>query len=132
MTQVGVGVIESEAFPWHPRLPSGPGLRWEGKWILAFGWSRKAEDRDVWCLSIQIYKYYSLLAALPLLLGLAVLSLWYPVQLVRRFSHRTAMGSEVRGLGWTPLTSWYMIVFAGAPSTQQALRKGVLDHQVMG
>uniref|UniRef100_A0A8C5VIJ4 Receptor for retinol uptake STRA6 n=1 Tax=Microcebus murinus TaxID=30608 RepID=A0A8C5VIJ4_MICMU len=34
----------------------------------------------------QIYKYYSLLASLPLLLGLAFLSLWYPVQLVRSFS----------------------------------------------
>ncbi|XP_053451799.1 receptor for retinol uptake STRA6 isoform X1 [Nycticebus coucang] len=37
----------------------------------------------------QIYKYYSLLASLPLLLGLGFLSLWYPVQLVRSFSHRT-------------------------------------------
>nr|XP_036866125.1 receptor for retinol uptake STRA6 isoform X2 [Manis javanica] len=42
----------------------------------------------------KIYKYYSLLASLPLLLGLGFLSLWYPVQLVRSFSHRTRAGSE--------------------------------------
>nr|XP_019591478.1 PREDICTED: stimulated by retinoic acid gene 6 protein homolog isoform X2 [Rhinolophus sinicus] len=44
----------------------------------------------------KIYKYYSLLASLPLLLGLGFLSLWYPVQLVRSFSHRTGVGSEGR------------------------------------
>ncbi|KAM5242880.1 receptor for retinol uptake STRA6 isoform 8-T8 [Hipposideros larvatus] len=44
----------------------------------------------------KIYKYYSLLASLPLLLGLGFLSLWYPVQLVRSFSHRTGAGPE----GW--------------------------------
>ncbi|XP_047720592.1 receptor for retinol uptake STRA6 isoform X2 [Prionailurus viverrinus] len=42
----------------------------------------------------KIYKYYSLLASLPLLLGLGFLSIWYPVQLVRSFSHRTGVGSE--------------------------------------
>ncbi|XP_023568363.1 receptor for retinol uptake STRA6 isoform X2 [Octodon degus] len=42
----------------------------------------------------KIYKYYSLLASLPLLLGLGFLSLWYPVQLVQSFSHRTSAGSE--------------------------------------
>ncbi|XP_054434610.1 receptor for retinol uptake STRA6 [Pteronotus mesoamericanus] len=42
----------------------------------------------------KIYKYYSLLASVPLLLGLGFLSLWYPVQLVRSFSHRTGAGSE--------------------------------------
>ena len=52
------------------------------------------------CLSIQIYKYYSLLASLPLLLGLGYLSLWYPVQLVKSFSHGAAAGSKVKGQGW--------------------------------
>uniref|UniRef100_Q5R7B4-2 Isoform 2 of Receptor for retinol uptake STRA6 n=1 Tax=Pongo abelii TaxID=9601 RepID=Q5R7B4-2 len=42
----------------------------------------------------KIYKYYSLLASLPLLLGLGFLSLWYPVQLVRSFSCRTGAGSK--------------------------------------
>ncbi|XP_057344954.1 receptor for retinol uptake STRA6 isoform X2 [Manis pentadactyla] len=42
----------------------------------------------------KIYKYYSLLASLPLLLGLGFLSLWYPVQLVRSFSRGTRAGSE--------------------------------------
>lgn len=52
------------------------------------------------CPSVcQVYKYYSLLASLPLLLGLGFLSLWYPVQLVRSFSHGTAAGSEVKGQG---------------------------------
>lgn len=55
------------------------------------------------CLSIQIYKYYSLLASLPLLLGLGFLSLWYPVQLLRSFGRRTGMRSEVKGPGWAPL-----------------------------
>uniref|UniRef100_A0A8C9LRP6 Receptor for retinol uptake STRA6 n=1 Tax=Piliocolobus tephrosceles TaxID=591936 RepID=A0A8C9LRP6_9PRIM len=44
----------------------------------------------------KIYKYYSLLASLPLLLGLGFLSLWYPVQLVRSFSRRT--GAVSKGL----------------------------------
>lgn len=52
------------------------------------------------CLSLQIYKYYSLLASLPLLLGLGFLSLWYPVQLVRSFSHGAATGSKVKAQGW--------------------------------
>ncbi|OWK08849.1 STRA6, partial [Cervus elaphus hippelaphus] len=43
---------------------------------------------------VPIYKYYSLLASLPLLLGLGFLSLWYPVQLVRSFSHGAATGSK--------------------------------------
>nr|XP_009003479.1 receptor for retinol uptake STRA6 isoform X1 [Callithrix jacchus]XP_009003480.1 receptor for retinol uptake STRA6 isoform X1 [Callithrix jacchus]XP_009003481.1 receptor for retinol uptake STRA6 isoform X1 [Callithrix jacchus]XP_009003482.1 receptor for retinol uptake STRA6 isoform X1 [Callithrix jacchus]XP_017832236.1 receptor for retinol uptake STRA6 isoform X1 [Callithrix jacchus] len=42
----------------------------------------------------KVYKYYSLLASLPLLLGLGFLSLWYPVQLVRSFSRRTGAGSK--------------------------------------
>uniref|UniRef100_A0A0D9RNU1 Receptor for retinol uptake STRA6 n=1 Tax=Chlorocebus sabaeus TaxID=60711 RepID=A0A0D9RNU1_CHLSB len=42
----------------------------------------------------KIYKYYSLLASLPLLLGLGFLSLWYPVQLARSFSRRTGAGSK--------------------------------------
>ncbi|XP_006866631.1 PREDICTED: stimulated by retinoic acid gene 6 protein homolog [Chrysochloris asiatica] len=43
----------------------------------------------------KIYKYYSLLASLPLLLGLGFLSLWYPVQLVKSFSHRAGPGCEI-------------------------------------
>ncbi|XP_061037908.1 receptor for retinol uptake STRA6 isoform X2 [Eubalaena glacialis] len=45
-------------------------------------------------MSPKIYKYYSLLASLPLLLGLGFLSLWYPVQLVKSFSHGAAAGSK--------------------------------------
>uniref|UniRef100_A0A452TFC8 Receptor for retinol uptake STRA6 n=1 Tax=Ursus maritimus TaxID=29073 RepID=A0A452TFC8_URSMA len=52
--------------------------------------------------SPKIYKYYSLLASLPLLLGLGFLSLWYPVQLVRSFRNAAGAGSEVRGQGWAP------------------------------
>ncbi|XP_047652479.1 receptor for retinol uptake STRA6 [Phacochoerus africanus] len=44
--------------------------------------------------SPKIYKYYSLLASLPLLLGLGFLSLWYPAQLLRSFSHGAAAGSK--------------------------------------
>ena len=47
------------------------------------------------CPSLQIYKHYSLLASLPLLLGLGFLSLWYPVQLVRSFSHGAGLGGLV-------------------------------------
>ncbi|XP_037689390.1 receptor for retinol uptake STRA6 isoform X2 [Choloepus didactylus] len=42
----------------------------------------------------KIYKYYSLLASLPLLVSLGFLSLWYPVQLVRSFSRRAGAGSK--------------------------------------
>ncbi|XP_059951143.1 receptor for retinol uptake STRA6 isoform X1 [Mesoplodon densirostris] len=45
-------------------------------------------------VSPKIYRYYSLLASLPLLLGLGFLSLWYPVQLVKSFSHGAAAGSK--------------------------------------
>ncbi|XP_068411586.1 receptor for retinol uptake STRA6 isoform X2 [Eschrichtius robustus] len=45
-------------------------------------------------VSPKIYKYYSLLASLPLLLGLGFLSFWYPVQLVKSFSHGAAAGSK--------------------------------------
>ncbi|XP_052617939.1 receptor for retinol uptake STRA6 [Peromyscus californicus insignis] len=42
----------------------------------------------------KIYKYYSLLASLPMLLGLGFLSLWYPVQLVQSVRYRTGAGSQ--------------------------------------
>ncbi|XP_051012512.1 receptor for retinol uptake STRA6 [Acomys russatus] len=42
----------------------------------------------------QIYKYYSLLASLPLFLGLGFLSLWYPVQLVQSIRYQTGGGSQ--------------------------------------
>ncbi|XP_065757204.1 receptor for retinol uptake STRA6 isoform X1 [Phocoena phocoena] len=45
-------------------------------------------------VSPKIYRYYSLLASLPLLLGLGFLSLWYPVQLVKSFSRGATAGSE--------------------------------------
>ncbi|XP_006888453.1 PREDICTED: stimulated by retinoic acid gene 6 protein homolog [Elephantulus edwardii] len=44
----------------------------------------------------KIYKFYSLLASLPLFLGLGFLSIWYPVQLVRSFSRRS--GADSQGL----------------------------------
>ncbi|XP_063099623.1 receptor for retinol uptake STRA6 isoform X2 [Cavia porcellus] len=53
----------------------------------------------------KVYKYYSLLASLPLLLGLGFLSLWYPVQLVQSSSCRTGTGSE--GL-WSSDTEEYL------------------------
>lgn len=65
-------------------------------------WLEEGGRRQGCLMFVQIYKYYSLLASLPLLLGLGFLSLWYPVQLVRSFSHRTGMGSEVKGVGWAP------------------------------
>uniref|UniRef100_A0A8C5LKM8 Receptor for retinol uptake STRA6 n=1 Tax=Jaculus jaculus TaxID=51337 RepID=A0A8C5LKM8_JACJA len=42
----------------------------------------------------KIYKYYSLLASLPLLLGLGFLSLWYPVQLIQSVHHWARYSSE--------------------------------------
>ncbi|XP_032478811.1 receptor for retinol uptake STRA6 isoform X5 [Phocoena sinus] len=52
------------------------------------GWE-DGDRREAW-----IYRYYSLLASLPLLLGLGFLSLWYPVQLVKSFSRGATAGSE--------------------------------------
>ncbi|XP_008834704.1 receptor for retinol uptake STRA6 [Nannospalax galili] len=46
----------------------------------------------------KIYKYYSVLASLPLLLGLGFLSLWYPVQLVQSIRHQTGAASKIKGL----------------------------------
>lgn len=46
----------------------------------------------------KIYKYYSVLASLPLLLGLGFLSLWYPVQLVQSIRHQTGAPSKTKGL----------------------------------
>ncbi|XP_031199306.1 receptor for retinol uptake STRA6 isoform X1 [Mastomys coucha] len=42
----------------------------------------------------KIYKHYSLLASLPLLLGLGFLSLWYPVQLVQSIRYQIGAGSQ--------------------------------------
>ncbi|XP_057624670.1 receptor for retinol uptake STRA6 isoform X2 [Chionomys nivalis] len=42
----------------------------------------------------KIYKYYSLLASLPLFLGLGFLSLWYPVQLVQSVWYWMGAGSQ--------------------------------------
>lgn len=90
-----------------PRPPTESWVRLGGKWTLAFSWAgRQKVGVSGVCLSIQIYKYYSLLASMPLLLGLGFLSLWYPVQLVRSFSHRTGFGSEVKELGWAPPVCW--------------------------
>ncbi|XP_072484488.1 receptor for retinol uptake STRA6 [Notamacropus eugenii] len=44
----------------------------------------------------KVYRYYSLLVSVPLLSGLVLLSLWYPVQLLRSWSGRMApTGPEV-------------------------------------
>ncbi|KAL8196919.1 UNVERIFIED_CONTAM: hypothetical protein K2H54_001861 [Gekko kuhli] len=48
--------------------------------------------------SPKIYRYYSLLSAIPIILCLAFLSLWYPVQLVKSFRRKTA--EEVLGNGY--------------------------------
>lgn len=111
-----------------PRPPSESWVRLEGKWTLAFSWAgRQKVGVSSVCLSIQIYKYYSLLASMPLLLGLGFLSLWYPVQLMRSFSHRTGAGLEVKGLGWAglPLSvgPLYVVILGGGPSMQQASEK---------
>lgn len=121
MAQVGVVVTGPQAFPWSPGLPSGPGVRWEGKWP----WPLVGGGRQTagCLLSVQIYKYYSLLASLPLLLGLGFLSLWYPVQLVRSFSRRTGVGSEVKGgLGSLSIGPLAVAMLGGGPSTLQVLR----------
>ncbi|XP_040825268.1 receptor for retinol uptake STRA6 [Ochotona curzoniae] len=44
----------------------------------------------------KIHRYYALLASLPLLLGLGLLSLWYLVQLLQSFSLKTGASSK----GW--------------------------------
>lgn len=77
-----------------------PCVGWEGTWILG----RRQKVGLIVCLSVQIYKYYSLLASLPLLLGLGFLSLWYPVQLVQSVRYRMEAGSQVSrlpGKVWT-------------------------------
>lgn len=78
----------------------GPCVGWEGTWILG----RRQKVGLIACLSVQIYKYYSLLASLPLFLGLGFLSLWYPVQLVQSVRYRMEAGSQVSrfpGKVWT-------------------------------
>ncbi|XP_012968259.1 receptor for retinol uptake STRA6 isoform X2 [Mesocricetus auratus] len=52
-------------------------------------WQRAECPQD-----FKIYKYYSLLASLPLFLGLGFLSLWYPVQLVQSVRYRMGAGSQ--------------------------------------
>uniref|UniRef100_A0A670YB43 Receptor for retinol uptake STRA6 n=1 Tax=Pseudonaja textilis TaxID=8673 RepID=A0A670YB43_PSETE len=44
--------------------------------------------------SSKIYRYYSLLSYLPIILCLAVLSLWYPVKLVESFKRDARMATE--------------------------------------
>ncbi|XP_060115974.1 receptor for retinol uptake STRA6 [Heteronotia binoei] len=50
--------------------------------------------------SPKIYKYYSLLSSVPIILSLAVLSLWYPVRLVKSFRRKGETAEEVLGNGY--------------------------------
>lgn len=50
-------------------------------------------------------RYYSLLAALPLMLGLGFLGLWHPVQLARTLSHHSKQGTQ--GL-WSHCSELYL------------------------
>ncbi|XP_054858641.1 receptor for retinol uptake STRA6 [Eublepharis macularius] len=50
--------------------------------------------------SPKIYRYYSLLSSLPIILCLMVLSLWYPVQLVESFRQKRKTVGEVPGNGY--------------------------------
>ncbi|XP_052044158.1 receptor for retinol uptake STRA6 [Apodemus sylvaticus] len=52
----------------------------------------------------KIYKHYSLLASLPLILSLGFLSLWYPVQLVQSIRYQTGAGAGAGSQG--PQTSY--------------------------
>ncbi|KAM7337498.1 hypothetical protein ACRRTK_003617 [Alexandromys fortis] len=62
----------------------------------------------------KIYKYYSLLASLPLLLGLGFLSLWYPVQLVQSVRYRMETGSQVA-----------LLLLVSVVPTMQKVRAGI-------
>lgn len=95
------GGDRTTSFPMAPQTTLGP---WGevGSEMDPGLWLEEGGRRQGCLMFVQIYKYYSLLASLPLLLGLGFLSLWYPVQLVRSFSHRTGVGSEVKGVGWAP------------------------------
>ncbi|XP_053127689.1 receptor for retinol uptake STRA6 [Hemicordylus capensis] len=50
--------------------------------------------------SPKIYRYYSLLSYLPIILCLVVLSLWYPVQLVKSFRQKKMVAEEIPGSGY--------------------------------
>ncbi|XP_077174292.1 receptor for retinol uptake STRA6 [Paroedura picta] len=50
--------------------------------------------------SPKIYRYYSLLSSVPIILCLAVLSLWYPVLLVQSFRRKGKTAEEVLGNGY--------------------------------
>ncbi|XP_073219174.1 receptor for retinol uptake STRA6 isoform X3 [Lepidochelys kempii] len=50
--------------------------------------------------SSKIYRYYSLLSYVPIILCLIVLSIWYPVLLVRSFTQEKQTAREVVGNGY--------------------------------
>ncbi|XP_044834583.1 receptor for retinol uptake STRA6 isoform X2 [Mauremys mutica] len=50
--------------------------------------------------SPKIYRYYSLLSYVPIILCLIVLSIWYPVLLVRSFTQEKPAAREVVGSGY--------------------------------
>ncbi|KAM9124580.1 LOW QUALITY PROTEIN: receptor for retinol uptake STRA6 [Pangshura tecta] len=50
--------------------------------------------------SPKIYRYYSLLSYVPIILCLIVLSIWYPVLLVRSFTQEKTAAREVVGSGY--------------------------------
>ncbi|XP_034640561.1 receptor for retinol uptake STRA6 isoform X2 [Trachemys scripta elegans] len=50
--------------------------------------------------SPKIYRYYSLLSYVPIILCLVVLSIWYPVLLVRSFTQEKPAAREVVGSGY--------------------------------
>uniref|UniRef100_G3U167 Receptor for retinol uptake STRA6 n=1 Tax=Loxodonta africana TaxID=9785 RepID=G3U167_LOXAF len=76
----------------------------------------------------KIYKYYSLLASLPLLLGLGFLSLWYPVQLVKSFSHRAAADSEVLQSSYSEEYLRYLLRRKKLQSSSHTSKHGFLSQ----
>ncbi|XP_012374296.1 receptor for retinol uptake STRA6 isoform X2 [Dasypus novemcinctus] len=99
----------------------GSVLSWAHFGVLVWQWAECPQ-------APKVYKYYSLLASLPLLLGLGFLSLWYPVQLARSFRLGAGAGSKGLQSSFSEEYLRYLLCRKKLESSSPAAKQGFLSR----
>ncbi|XP_032628564.1 receptor for retinol uptake STRA6 [Chelonoidis abingdonii] len=79
--------------------------------------------------SPKIYRYYSLLSYVPIILCLVVLSIWYPVLLVRSFTQKKPAAREVVGSGY--YNEYLKTILAKRTHTRSSRKVSLLSRAQM-
>ncbi|KAG6923513.1 stimulated by retinoic acid 6 [Chelydra serpentina] len=79
--------------------------------------------------SPKIYRYYSLLSYVPIILCLIVLSIWYPVLLVRSFTQEKPAAREVVGSGY--YNEYLKTILAKRTHTKSSRKASLLSRAQM-